>query len=324
MFQKPSCGLGFGETPPQPLPGPSFSVLGEIRPAGNQPSFAHEVAFPLTWDDTSDLPPHWTQHWSEEHQHYYYFNRVFGACTWRRPTIMDEVDFDETNYLRFSLVDKVAASSAEAKLLWPLLRLPSWKPQGPACHLSRLGQGVLAQHVTYLIASFLWYEADPARRAAAHRSVSVDWADSCEIVWISSVGTHGPSSRRGLVFDPKEYSTSAGLWIHTNKDTFKLLDASEMGSDTTHQVEVAFQKGGNGWSPDGRWFVSVWFNGQAVGCGARVHPGDLRGNLDRGGPDGRSVVVRWIGGCGELVVADLQICAGELIPGVSSHVEWVD
>lgn len=301
MFQQTPYGFDFGETPPQPLLGPSFSVPGEIQRTSSQASFVHEIVLPFTGNGAGDMEDD-----------------------------IDELALFDASYLRFSLVDKIAASSAEAKLLWPILRLPSWKPQGSGCHMSLLGRGYLAQKIAHLIASFLWYETDPlAGHAAAHRSVSVHWADSCQIVWIHSVGTHETEETHGqmrsLGVTSEEYPTSAGLWIHTNKDTFKLLDTPEMGSGMTHQVEVAFQKGGGGWAAHGRWFVNVWLNGLLCkkGRGTRLHPSDPRGGLDRWWSEGR-VVVEWIGGCDELAVSDLQICTGELIPGVANHVEIVD
>jgi len=230
----------------------------------------------------------------------------------------------ETSYLRFSLSDRFAASAAEARLLWPVLRLPSMKPQGVACQMSRLGQGEFSKRVANHVASFLWFQRDLASAAATHSSVSVDWAGSCRIVWILSLGIyHHQQDRLGETVE--EYSNSVGLWIETNKDTFKLLDGFAMSRSTTHQVEVAFQKGDCFWSPSARWFVDVWVDGllcktklwdaarsrfEVLGCPARLHPGELAANLDHGGPHA-SIVVEWIGSCGE--VTDLRTHSGELI-----------
>merc|ERR1712032_570563 len=210
-------------------------------------------------------------------------------------------------YLRFQMSDKILASSIEAKLLWPMLRLPSVKPQGSACHMSRLGQGEFSKQFAHQVASLLWFQRDPAGVLVTHRSLSIDWAGSCKIIWIMSTGVY-QRQQHTLVKSADEYSNSGGLWIETNKDTFKLLNASAMSRNAHHQVEVAFQKGGSGWWPDRRWFVGVWVDG--VLCRTqlwvhprfvrwlsppRLHPGELKDNLRWGGRDA-SFVVEWIGG----------------------------
>jgi hypothetical protein len=319
----PSLDLGFGDGPPHPLPGASFSMLGEIQPP-HQASHVEEVVIPLTWNDTGgveNLPPNWTQHWSEAHQHYYYFDNEFGSSTWTRPTIMEETDLIEISYLQFSLSDIIGTFAAEAKLLWPVLRLPSVKPQGLACHMGRLGQGEIGRAVAFLVASFLWYERDPAADVAVHRSVSVDWADSCEIIWISSVGTDPPAALNGLV-EGQMYPHSVGIWIKTNKDSFKLVDGSALSHSKTHEVVVAFHK-----LSDARWFVGVWVDGllctpmlweelrhrfEPFPYPVRLHPGEAERNLERGGRGG-SGVVEWIASSDRLMVADLQIHSGELL-----------
>jgi len=244
------------------------------------------------------------------------------------PDISDAYD---TTYLRFQMSDKILASSIEAKLLWPMLRLPSMKPQGSACHMSRLGQGEFSTQFAYQVASFLWFQRDPAGVLVTHRSLSIDWAGSCKIIWIMSTGVY-QRQQHTLVDSADEYSNSGGLWIETSKntfkDTFKLLNGSAMSRNAHHQVEVAFQKGGSGWYPDMRWFVGVWVDGvlcrtqlwsslQNARSGffrwfypPRLHPGELKDNLRRGGRDA-SFVVEWIGGGGE--VTDLRAHSGELV-----------
>merc|ERR1712032_1030071 len=231
-------------------------------------------------------------------------------------------------YLRFQMSDKILASSIEAKLLWPMLRLPSVKPQGSACHMSRLGQGEFSKQFAHQVASLLWFQKDPASVSVTHRSLSIDWAGSCKIIWIMSTGVY-KRQQHTLVDSADEYSNSGGLWIETSKntfkDTFKLLNGSAMSRSAHHQVEVAFQKGGSGWSPDSRWFVGVWVDGVHCrtqlwedarsgfcdfGCPPRLHPAELKHNLRRGGRDA-SFVVEWIGGCGE--VTDLRAHSGEFV-----------
>merc|ERR1711862_1081223 len=87
-----------------------------------------------------------------------------------------------------------------------------------------------------------------------HCSISVEWAKSCRITWVSSVGARQPQELHGLTKEPEEYLNSGGLWISTNKDTFKLIDACGLQWHTPHRIEVAFQKGA--W-----WFVGVWLDG---------------------------------------------------------------
>eukprot|EP00419_Tripos_fusus_P034808 CAMPEP_0172786194 /NCGR_PEP_ID=MMETSP1074-20121228/205822_1 /TAXON_ID=2916 /ORGANISM="Ceratium fusus, Strain PA161109" /LENGTH=461 /DNA_ID=CAMNT_0013623207 /DNA_START=36 /DNA_END=1423 /DNA_ORIENTATION=- len=323
--------LGFGEESPTHMVAlaQSFSVAGEVQPHTLLDGNSQEALVPLNVDD---------------------------AC--------------KTSCLRFRLSDKVAVSSAEAKQLWPTLRLPSMKPQGSACHMSRLGQGEFSKYFAnsvasflwlkpqgsachmsrlgqgefstqfaYQVASFLWFQRDPAGVLVTHRSLSIDWAGSCKIIWIMSTGVY-QRQQHTLVDSADEYSNSGGLWIETNKDTFKLLNGSAMSRSAHHQVEVAFQKGGSGWSPDLRWFVGVWVDGvlcrtqlwsslQNARSGffrwfypPRLHPGELKDNLRRGGRDA-SFVVEWIGGGGE--VTDLRAHSGELvgaaIPNISLYTQ---
>lgn len=237
----------------------------------------------------------------------------------------DEVELLDANYLRFSFVDKVAMSSFEAEHVWPVLHLAAMKPQGPDCPMSKLGQGSMARHAVNLIASFLWYETSPTRHMPAHRSVSLDWANSCEIEWIAKVGVRVPDELADRYGDNDKYLKSAGLWIHTNKDSFKLLDASDLAGNTAPRVEVAFQKGGHPWKKQTNmsWFVGVWVDGkhckphcwktsksrfEELPISARLHPGDAAIDLLSGGD--RVTIQR--NGWGEFAVEGLQIHAGKL------------
>eukprot|EP00419_Tripos_fusus_P011747 CAMPEP_0172659122 /NCGR_PEP_ID=MMETSP1074-20121228/3214_1 /TAXON_ID=2916 /ORGANISM="Ceratium fusus, Strain PA161109" /LENGTH=105 /DNA_ID=CAMNT_0013474533 /DNA_START=57 /DNA_END=371 /DNA_ORIENTATION=- len=102
VFENVPEHLGFGEGSPTPMVdlAPTFSVAGEVQPSKLLVGNSREALLPLP----------------------------------------DVDDAYETSCLRFLLSDKIAASLAEAKQLWPTLRLPSMKPQGSACHMSRLGQ----------------------------------------------------------------------------------------------------------------------------------------------------------------------------------------
>jgi len=204
------------------------------------------------------------------------------------------------------------------------LRLPSMKPQGSACHMSRLGQGDFAKHFANSVASFLWFQRAPAGVSVTDCSLSVDWAGSCKITWIMSTSAY-QCRQHTCVESADERSNSVGLWIETNQDTFKLLDGSAMTSSVPHQVEVAFQKGGDGWYPDECWFVGVWVDGvlcrpklwedtksrfEVCGNPPRLDSGKLKDNLRRGGRSA-SIAVEQIGGYGEL--SDLRAHSGEFV-----------
>jgi len=263
---------------------PTFSLSGEVQPSTASDGNVQEAVLPL-------------------------------------PDIDDAYD---TSYFRFILSDKIAASSAEAKRLWPTLRLPSMKPQGAACHMSRLGQGEFSKQFARHVASFLWFQTRPAGALVTHRSLSIDWAGSCKIIWIMSTGAY-QCQQHTFVESADEYSKNVGLWVKTKTDTFKLLDGSAMSCSVPHQVEVAFQKRGDAWSPDRIWFVGVWVDGvlcrtklwedtrsifNMCGKPPRLHPGQLKNNLTKGGRSA-SIVVEWIGGYGE--ITDFRAHSGDLI-----------
>jgi hypothetical protein len=132
-----------------------------------------------------------------------------------------------------------------------------------------------------------------------------------------------------------EYSNSGGLWIATNKDIFKLLNGSAMSRNAHHQVEVAFQKGGDGWYPNECWFVGVWVDGvlcrpklwedtksrfEVCGNPPRLDPGKLKNNLRRGGRSA-SIAVEQVGGYGEL--SDLRAYSGEFVRCNNPHHQLV-
>lgn len=242
-----------------------------------------------------------------------------------RPPLVGDVGTQETvvgespngvSYLQFTLSNEAAAAAS----VWPLLVLPTRKPQGSACHMTKLGQGYLARDVVNRVACFLWPERGTLPSAQYHRSVTVKWAESIAVTWVLSLGTR----RQGPAVFDDEYPHCAGLWLHTNKDTVKLCDAADLSHNTTHNVQIALDQPIDEPCSRGRRWVAVWLDGRLClphywdktqslyakdTSAPRVQSVGAWLNLERGGRLA-SVIVTWEGDRGE--VSDICIYAGHL------------
>merc|ERR1712129_348388 len=155
------------------------------------------------------------------------------------------------------------------------------------------------------IAGFLWPERDIEGGSSPFRMVSVACTRSLRLIWVLSVGDTPPS--QSDVWDPWT-KPSPGLWIHTNKDMFCLIDAAAMSPGKAHQVVAAVNT-----TCRERFWIAVWVDGKLCPEHARLRPAEFSKGLLAGGQDARAYI-EWCGGRGE--VQDISIHEGELVNGV--------